>query len=82
MTQELKREFSLSLQYFLLVLVAFVAAFFGMLPDAGDGTHINLKEAWRNVDPYVKSVLLIFSALCVARFFVVYLLHSVKKPLC
>ena len=84
MKTELKRELSLSIQYFVMVLVALVAAFFGMLPDSRDGefvVHINLKEAWRNVDPYVKSVLLIFSALSVVRFLVVSLVHSAKKSL-
>ncbi len=84
MRKELKRELSLSIQYFVMVFVAFVAAFLGMLPGSGDGplaNAINLNEAWRNVDPYVKSVLLIFSALSMARFLVVSLVHSAKKPL-
>jgi hypothetical protein len=48
MTHELKRELSLSLQYFVMVIVALVAAFFGMLPGSGDGEYvvaINLNEA-------------------------------------
>ncbi len=84
MRKELKRELSLSIQYFVMVFVALVAAFFGMLPGSGDGEiadAINLKEAWRNVDPYVKSVLLIFSALSVIRFLVASLVYSSKKSL-
>jgi hypothetical protein len=85
MPKELKREFLLSLQYFLMVLVALVAAFFGVLVPVSSGGEtvvaINVAEAWKNVDPYVKSVLLIFSALSVVRFLVVFLLYSSKKPL-
>jgi len=84
MRKELKRELSFSVQYFVMVLVALVVAFFGMLPGSGSGEFadaINLNEAWKNVDPYVKSVLLIFSALCVVRLLAVSLVSAAKKPL-
>ncbi len=84
MRKELKRELSLSIQYFVMVFIASVAAFLGMLPGSGDGelaVTINLKEAWRNIDPYVKSVLIIFSMLSGVRFLVVSLVHSGRKPL-
>ena len=82
MVSVLKREFYVSVQFLLIVLVALIVAFFGMLPGGGDGESveaINISEAWENVDPYVKSVLLIFSVLSVLRLAVISLAHSLKK---
>jgi len=78
----LKRELYISVQFLLIVLVALISAFFGMLPGGGDGEFaeaINISEAWKNVDPYVKSVLSIFSVLSVLRLAVIFLTHSLKK---
>ncbi|HEY0101002.1 MAG TPA: hypothetical protein VGB76_18900 [Pyrinomonadaceae bacterium] len=85
MPKELQREFVSAVQYFLMVLVALVAAFFGVFVPASTGgetvSAINIGEAWKNIDPYVKSVLFIFSSLSVVRFLFVFLLYSGKKPL-
>ena len=78
----LKREFYVSVQFFLIVSLALIAAFFGMLPSGGDGEFaegINISEAWKNVDPYVKSVLTIFSVLSVLRLAAIFLVHSLKR---
>jgi hypothetical protein len=78
----LQREFYVSVQFLILVFVALVAAFFRMLPDGGDGEFvvaINISEAWKNEEPYVKSVLIIFSVLSVLRLAIVFLVHSLKK---
>ncbi len=82
MTRILKRELYVSVQFLLIILVALVAAFFGMLPGGGDGEFavaINISEAWKNVDPYVKSVLSIFCVLSVLRLAVIYLVYSLRK---
>ena len=82
MTSILKRELYVSVQFLLIVLVALVAAFFGVLPGGGDGEFavaINISEAWKNVDSYVKSVLTIFCGLSALRLAVIFLVHSLKK---
>jgi hypothetical protein len=80
MAGSLRREFYISLQYLLMVLVALIVAFFWMLPGGGVFAEaINLKEAWKNVDPFVKSVLLAFSVLCVLRLALISLVQSFKK---
>jgi hypothetical protein len=82
MASILKRELYVSVQFLLIVLVALVAAFFGMLPGGGDGEFaeaVNISEAWKNVDPYVKSVLSIFCVLSVLRLTVISLVHSLKR---
>lgn len=83
MRDVLEREMSASIQFFILMLIALVGAFFWMLPGGGsDGEFaeaINLTEAWKNVSPYVSSVLLIFVALSVLRLAAVYLAHSLLK---
>ncbi len=82
MASVLRREVYVSVQFLLMVLVALIAAFFGMLPGGGGGEYaeaINLKEAWRNVDSYVKSVLLVFSVLCVLRLSLIFLVQSFKR---
>ncbi len=82
MASILKREFYVSVQFLLIVLVALVAAFFVMLPGGGDGEFavaINIAEAWKNIDHYVKSVLSIFCVLSVLRLTVIFLVHSLKN---
>ena len=82
MASILKREFYVSVQFLLIALIALVVAFFGMLPGGGDGEFaiaVNISEAWKNIDPYVKSVLLIFSVLIVLRLAIIFLVHSFKK---
>ncbi len=82
MASILQRELYVSVQFLLIVLVALIVAFFGMLPGSGDGElaeAINMSEAWKNLDPYVKSVLSIFSVLSVLRLAVIFLVHSLKK---
>lgn len=82
MGSSLKRELFVSVQFLLIVFVALVVAFFGMLPGGGDGEFavtVNISEAWKNIDPYVKSVLLTFSVLSVLRLAVISLAHSFKK---
>ncbi len=84
MRKEMKRELSFSIQYFVIVLAAFVIAFFKIISDSysEDGEiadAINFSVAWGNVDPYVKSVLLIFCALSIIRFCIVFLMHAFRK---
>jgi hypothetical protein len=82
MVSVLKRELYVSVQFLLIVFVALVVAFFGMLPGGGGGElveAINISEAWKNVNPYVQSVLLIFGVLSVLRLAVIFLAHSSKK---
>jgi hypothetical protein len=78
----LEREISASIQFFLIMLFALIAAFFWMLPGGGNGEYavaINLTEAWKDVAPYVNSVLLIFVALSVIRLAAIFLAHSFLK---
>ena len=78
----MKREFYVSVQFLLIAFVALVVAFFWMLPGGGGGEYdvqINISEAWRNISPYVNSVLLIFCALSVLRLAVIFLAHSFKR---
>ena len=82
MSSVLKREFYVSVQFLLIVSAALMAAFFGTLPGGGDGElaeAINISEAWKNVDPYVKSVLSIFSVLSLLRLSAIFLVHSLRK---
>ena len=85
MRNEVKRELRIGAQYFVILLVAVVVAFFAMLPSGGNGEvaqAINLNEAWKNIEPYVYQVLLAFTVLSVARFGIVsivyYYQHRVK----
>ena len=82
MASVLKRELFVSVQFLLIVHIALIAAFVGMLPGGGDGelaVTVNVSEAWKNIDPYVKSVLLTFSVLSVLRLAVIFLAHSIEK---
>jgi hypothetical protein len=79
MRDVLEREISASIQFFIIMLFALVVAFFWMLPGGGNGEYavaINMTEAWKNVAPYVNSVLLIFVALSVLRLAAIFLAHS------
>ena len=82
MASILKRELFISAQFLLIAWVALLAAFFGMLPGGGGGEFaeaVNISEAWKNVDPYVKTVLTIFGVLSVLRLAAIFLVHSLKK---
>ena len=82
MKDGLRREISASIQFFLILLLALVVAFFWELPRGGSGgvvEAINLKEAWKNFAPYVNSVLLIFGALSVVRLAAIFLARSSLK---
>jgi hypothetical protein len=82
MADVLRREFYVSVQFLLLLLIALVAAFFGALPGGRGGEFvqaINLSEAWKNVAPYVESVLIIFGVLCVLRLAIIFIVHSLIR---
>ena len=78
MAKDLKRELSLSIQYFLMAFIALIAPY---LKWVFGSEAINLTEAWKNIDPYLKTVLLIFLAMCVVRLLAVFILRSGKKSL-
>lgn len=83
--KNLKREVAVLIQYLALLSVAQIAAFFWMLPSGFGESQggelavmINIGEAWKNVDPYVWSVLLIFGVLGLVRLLTIFLANSVR----
>ena len=82
MTDILKRELYISIQFLLIAFVALIVAFFGMLPGGGDGEFpvaINISEACKNVAPYVRLVLLTFGVLSILRLAAIFLVHSIRR---
>ncbi len=82
--KELKRELFVTLQYLFILVFALVAAFFRVLTPSAENCEdcadaINLAYAWRNFDPYIYSVLLIFFGLSVIRFCTIFLIRSAKR---
>jgi threonine/homoserine/homoserine lactone efflux protein len=76
MKDKIEREISATVQFFIILIIAIVLAFFWMLPSGGSGEFanaINLKEAWKNIAPYVNGVLLVFGGLSILRLALVYL---------
>jgi hypothetical protein len=72
MREYVKRELFVAVQYFVILILTVVLAFnVEMSQYSGDGSHINMSEAWKNVEPYVRQVLLVFAVLSTLRFAVV-----------
>ncbi len=67
MRQLIWRELLVAAQYLGLVLVALVVAFFAEIMPSDPATHININVAWKNFEPYVRRVVLVFAALSLAR---------------
>lgn len=66
MSKLIKRELFLVAQFFTFVLIACLAAFiFEFIP--GGNEYINIKEAWKNIEPFIGRILTIFTALSVVR---------------
>jgi len=70
--RELWRELFAFLQYLVLLLAALFGAFM-WLTTPGDGSAINIKEAWKNEWPYIQCVVFVFVTLSVLRLAAVYL---------
>jgi hypothetical protein len=68
MKARLRHELFLAFQYFVITVIALVSPYLKLIsgPD-----HINIFEAWKNIDSYVKSVLLVFVVIAAIRLLLV-----------
>ena len=68
MKARLRHELFLAFQYFVITAIALVSPYLKLMsgPD-----HIDIFEAWKNIDSYVKSVLLVFVVIAAIRLLLV-----------
>lgn len=57
MKSRLRHELFVAFQYLVIAVIALLWPYLKLISGAN---HINIVEAWKNIDSYVKSVLLVF----------------------
>ena len=80
MREQIRREVKLGVQYFLLAVVAGLAAFAFALPHGSRegeiAVAVNIREAWLNYEPLLRSWLLGFAFLSIIRIVIIYIARS------
>jgi uncharacterized membrane protein len=80
MKEQIRREVKICAQYFALALVSGVAAFVLALPHGGRegeiAVAVNIREAWLNYEPMLRSWLLGFAFLSIIRLLIIYIARS------
>lgn len=79
MKEEIKRELSIWLQYFAIVLVSIIIGFVAWLSSIADeNNQPNLIETWKQLKPYNIKILIVFVILSSFRFALIILNLYVK----